>query len=118
MPQRVEQEILDASRGFADAQLTLQGSIDIDIQRIYTQACWYDSSTNEHEGCFALVNSGSDLESLVGDIVLVTYKKKSVWVYIVAATNLPTDIGLFRSAWIRIADLAEDEIGVRVEVRL
>ena len=113
-----EPELLDAARSYPNAQAALAGTVDPNQERIRASACWYDTSVSEYAGSFGLVKTGSAIEELVGDIVLVTYGHKSTWLYIVGSANLPTDLGIAREPWSRIADLALQSIRVRVEVQL
>jgi hypothetical protein len=120
----VELEILDASRGFTDAQIALEGEADPEINPVASvPTTWYDTGVDANVGCFALIRDGVDeLEHLVGEIVRVFHKDRSVFVYVLGGADLPetVDFALARTAWLLGVgvDLAIDEISVRIEVRL
>lgn len=112
-----EPELLDAARAYPNAQAALGGTVDPNQRRLRADACWYDTAVSDYAGSFGLARVGSPVEELVGDIVLVTYNHKSTWLYLVGSANLPTDLGIAREPWSRIADLALSAIRVRIEVR-
>lgn len=118
MLERDEPEILDGSRAWPEAQaiFSTQGVPDLRarISRM-VEASWYDTSVSEYEGAFCLIQSGSDLEYLVGDLLRVVYRQREVYVYCVGGAELTTDFALARRAYFALRDLAVDPITVIVQ---
>jgi hypothetical protein len=114
-----EPEILDGARAWPEAQAALRGVIDPNRRRWETEAYWYDTAINEHEGAFCMVQAGSEMEDLIGDVVEVRYLDKTIYVYCVGAADLATDYALARTAffWIELLDRDQISVGVQPVVR-
>lgn len=113
-----EPEILDGMRGLADAQAAFQGVPDPTSARYITDCGWYDTDVDEHEGFFCLVQADTDLEDLIGDVALIRTSAKSVLVYCVGATGLPTQLALARTAFVQLAALSDETIPVQAQAVL
>jgi hypothetical protein len=109
-----EPEILTATRSWDHSQAEFLGIPDPNRPAYGKLCAWYDTSVSEFEGACAMIQSGSALEDLVGDIVRVTYRDKEIFVYVIGGTELPTEIALTRMAWGRLENLSKDEIFVTV----
>lgn len=113
-----EQEVIIARKGWLDAQIELGGVSRPFSGEVY-MAGWVDTRIAEERGAFAIVDQAGPLAGLVGDILRIVNRDRNGFVYCVGATDLSAqeyDIALTRSAWARIAPLAEEEIAVVVEV--
>lgn len=107
--------ILDGSRAFPETQNAFSGPVDSTRARHLVACSWYDTSLSDYEGAFCLIQAGSELEELVGDIVSVKYRGKEIFVYCVGGAELTTDFALFRRAFFALEDLAYDEINAVVQ---
>jgi hypothetical protein len=112
---RDEPEILNGTRAWAEAQTYFQGIPDPTRTRYDVQCSWYGTSISEWEGSFCVIQAGSELEDLVGDIVQVFYRDRSCFLYCVGGADIPTPLALTRQAFLRIAALSNDEISVGVQ---
>lgn len=113
MLERDEIEILDGSRAWPEAQriFRLMGSPDPRTRTTrMVETSWYDTSASDYEGAFCLIQSGSELEHLVGDLVRVMYRDREIIVYCVGGAELDTDFALFRRAYFALTDLADPTI--------
>lgn len=106
--------ILDGLRGWLDSQAALRGVPDVTFRAAPTAAGWYDTSVDDHEGAFCLINNGSALEDLVGNVVQVDTDSDTIWVYCLGGAALDNDIALARTAFARLGMLSEDELDVVV----
>jgi hypothetical protein len=111
----LEPEILDGMRSYEAAQTAYAGVPDPTRTRFSTIAGWYDTSIDDNEGYFCMVQQGSRLEELIGDIVHIRYRRRSLNVYCIGGTALPTEIALFRAAYFRLQMLNTEEIKVTVQ---
>lgn len=111
-----EPEILDGSRAWAKTQQLFEGRVDPTRKRHAVKCTWYDTTVNEHEGAFCMVQAGSDLEDLVGDLVRVAWRNTEIFVYCIGGSaDLPYPLALSRRAMWHVADLAKDHIDVTVQ---
>jgi hypothetical protein len=108
-----EPEIFDGEKGFDDAQLAFAGTAD-PSRLIHAVACgWHHTSISQYEGAFCVVQTGSALEELVGDVVEVKHGTRTALVYCVGTSRaLITPISLSRPAFIRIAQLYLSDVRV------
>lgn len=113
MLERDEIEILDGSRAWPEAQriFHLMGSPDPRTRTArMVETSWYDTSASEYEGAFCMIQSGSELEHFVGDLIRVVYRDREIVVYCVGGAELDTDFALFRRAYFALTDLADATI--------
>lgn len=111
-----EPEIVDGSRAWVATQLLFKGQADPTRKRHTAHACWYDTTVDENEGAFCVIQAESELEELVGETVRVAYRNKVVYLFCVGgSSDLPVPLGLTRQAMMRLADLAKDHIDVTVQ---
>ncbi len=108
-----EPEILHGSRAWPEAQRIFR-AVGVAVPRSRTsrlvRTSWYDTSTSEYEGAFCLIQSGSNLEYLVGRLVRVLYHGREILVYCVGGGELDSEFALFRRAYFALTDLAIDHI--------
>lgn len=113
MADQTETEILDGTRSWNDAQAIFAGVPDPARTRYRVDCGWYDTIVEEHDGSFCMIKDGSALEELVGDFVQVDYGVRSIWVYCIGGSlDLPADLALQRTAFIRLASLQLETITV------
>lgn len=110
-----EPEILNGTRAWPETQAEFVGAPDPNRKRYAIESSWYDTTTNQHEGAFCMVQSGSEMEELIGDIVQVVYKNKQIYVYCVGSADLSADFALARTAFFNIELLSSDDILVGVQ---
>lgn len=113
MLERDEIEILNGSHAWNEAQTLFRTNVTPDPRTRMAQlvrTSWYDTSASEYEGAFCMVQSGGDLESLVGDLLRVSYREREVIVYCVGGAELDTEFALFRRAYFALTDLAIEAI--------
>lgn len=105
-----------AAYGWNTAQKMLAGPVT-GAPLAAATAEWHHTTLDPHEGAFALVRSGGPLEELVGDVIRVSHGGRSLYAYVVDATDdLDADLSLARRAFLALDDLSLDEVSVTVEV--
>lgn len=104
--------LLAARRAFAVAQSMLAGS-PIGQSRKVT-AGWYDSSVNPESGSFAVVQTGAGLDDLIGEVIVVAYKRRSVFAYVLQAADVPTQVAVTRRAFLALSVLTAEQIAATV----
>jgi hypothetical protein len=110
-----ELEVLDGLRAWDEAQAAFQGTLDTTRTRWLVDLGWYDTSIDDREGAFAMVQQGSDLEEMVGDVVRVDYGSKVAYVYMLGGADLSAPMSLSRPAYFRLAMLSVATIPVAVQ---
>lgn len=110
-----EPEILMGLRGFPDAQLDLAGSALSQWPGI-VDVSWYDTAIRPEVGSFAVVRDGGPMGDLVGEILRIVYGERSVFVYCIGASDVPTDLALARRAFLALDVLNRESISVLVQV--
>lgn len=111
-----EREVLIARKAFPDAQVELSGVSAPYSGGPYALG-WFGTRIVDERGAFAVVSEGGPLEDLIGEIVLLRYGQRSVFVYCVGASDIADyDIGVTRRAFAALAVLAKEEIAVLIEV--
>lgn len=110
-----ETEILNARRAFPMAQALLSG---VAVRRLPERVAvgWYGTETHPEAGAFAVVRDGFGLDELVGEVLQVTVAGRSVYVYVVGARGVPTDIALSRRAFFALGRLSRESLLAGVEV--
>lgn len=110
-----EADILRAALSFNDAQLALAGGLPTRVPELL-DCGWYGTNTVSTRGSFALVQGVKDTElDLVGEILRVSYRARSVLVLCVATARLPTPMALSRRAFTALALPQRESILVTVE---
>jgi hypothetical protein len=77
---------------------------------------WHGTSVEAHEGAFAVVSA--DFQALVGEVVQVRARGRSVAVYVIGVRRVPVDLSLSRRAFLSLAGLATLELRGRAGVVL
>lgn len=108
-------EILHARYDFDLAQRWLGGIVEQRLGDAYSCG-WYGTATQEDRGCLAIVNLNGPLLDYVGDRLNLSYKQRSVAVYVFGSGDIPYDIALARRPFMALELPAIDEIPVFVEV--
>lgn len=111
-------EELLASLPFVTAQTALAGPVEPRSTR-HTACSWHGLRVDSLRGSFAVVRTGSPLENLVGERLLVTdlRTRRTVYVYCRAeAVDLPDDLTLARRAFLALRPLWTETASVKVEV--
>ncbi|MGH2898977.1 MAG: hypothetical protein ACRDMZ_09920 [Solirubrobacteraceae bacterium] len=110
-----EPEILMGRRAFPTAQQLLAG---VPLRRLpaLVEVGWYGTETHSETGAFAVVRSGWGLDDLLGEVLKVTVGRRSVFVYVIGARGVPTDIALARRAFFEVGRLSHETLPAVVEV--
>lgn len=112
VPDIPEEEL--AAYGWNTAQRMLAGPVV--GAPMATTVEWHHTALDERIGAFAVAREGGPLESLVGDVVRITYGSRHAFVYVADVADLEADLSLARRAFFALADLALDEIQATLEV--
>jgi hypothetical protein len=77
---------------------------------------WYDSSVHPESGSFALVQTGAGLDDLIGEIIGVTFNRRTVYAYVLQAATLPDAqmLALARRAYAGLYRLSLEQITAAV----
>lgn len=97
--------VLDGMRGQEGSQAAFAGVPDPARSRFVADCGWYGPDADAHEGFFCLVQTGSAMVDLIGDVVIVTYGLLTVSAYCLGRASLPGGLSLSRPAWLRLAPL-------------
>lgn len=111
----VEPEILTGRRAFAVTQQLFEG---VPVRRLpaLVDVGWYGTETEPETGAFAVVRDGWGLDDLIGEVLKVTVGQRAVFVYVIGARGVPTDIALARRAFFAIGRLAHETLPALIEV--
>lgn len=101
-----------ARRAFATAQALLAGSPVEPASLV--DVGWHDSSVNAESGSFAVVGIGAGLDRLLGRIVQVSYRRRSVLVYVIATADVPVAFSLARRPFVALSVLSAESIRAMV----
>jgi hypothetical protein len=114
---RTEPELLVIRRAFPAAQALLAGAA---LSRVGTtvEVGWHSTETHPELGSsHALVRSGADLDDLIGEVLKITRgDREPVFVYVLGARDLPTDVSVARRAFLALGLLAVESVECIVEV--
>jgi hypothetical protein len=115
MARTTEREVLAGRRAFATAQQLLSG---VPVGRLAQRVDvgWYDTSTHPETGAFALVREAWGMGDLLGEVLRVSVGRREVFVYVVGARGIPTDIALARRAFLSLGRLSNESLRATVEV--
>lgn len=110
-----EPEILIGRRAFATAQTLFAG---VAARRLpeRTDVGWYGTETHAEIGAFAVVRDGWGLDDLIGEVLRVSVGRRAVFVYVVGARGIPTDIALARRAFLGLGLLSSEALSAVIEV--
>lgn len=113
-----ETELVIGRRSFASAQAAF--SLFQGVQSIHTlvSLSWHGTNTDVNEGSFAVVQTGSALEELVGEIVRVKVDARSVYAYVVTAADISVDMTLARRPFMAVGLLAQSPGGLNATVEV
>lgn len=95
-------EILIGRRAFLVAQRALSGIATTAIPTPLSVG-WYDTAVDPERGSFAVVSEDGEHADLIGEIISVSYRGRSVNAYVLGARSITSDIALQRRAFIAIA---------------
>lgn len=108
-----EPELVVARRAFTASQPALAGP-PLRYATEVAEVGWHGTAIDPERGAFALVRRG--LEDLVGEILSVAFERRVVYVYVLAARNVPSDLSLTRAAFLRVSPLWRDILAAEVGV--
>lgn len=110
-----EPEILTGRRAFPKAQQLLAG---VPLRRLpeRVNVGWYGTETHPEAGSFAVVRDGAGLDDLIGEVLRVAVGARSVFVYVVGARGVPTDLALARRPFLALGLLSQESLPAVVEV--
>lgn len=103
----IEPEILQGRRAYATAQSLFTGPTILRLPLVKTCG-WYGTSVEREDGSFAVVRVG--LEDMIGDIVKVEFRGRSVFAYVIGARDVPVDIALSRGLFQHLGPLWAESI--------
>jgi len=107
-----ETELMWGRRSFWTAQTWFAQFAGVQAVHQNVSINWHGTTTDLNAGSFAVVRSGSSLQSLVGDILKVWIGSRSVFVYCCADSDIIlTDISLYQRAFMAIGLLATPPAG-------
>jgi hypothetical protein len=106
--------VLAARQGFEDAQSALLGA----SQRLgHFTITWYGKDVSDETGSFALVSSKGPLSAYVGDVLSVTRRHTTVFVYVLgSARGLAGTLALARQPYLYLSLLCFDPVTADVGV--
>lgn len=110
-----EPEVMIARRAFPQAQALMAGPPLIGTSQ-YVRTGWHDSSLHPLEGAFALIDPQSGLDDLIGEVLAVHYRTKTIYVYCYEFAGMVVPFSLYRRAFLALELLTAEEILTRIEV--
>lgn len=111
-----EPELLAIRRAFPKAQELL---FSVPLSRIYAGPVgWHGTQVDPELGSSAaVVRSGAGLDELIGEVLRITVGDRTpVFVYVVGARDVPTDVSVARRAFMALGLLAVEHVEAIVEV--
>lgn len=107
-------EVTVGRRAFPVAQALFMGQPTSSPQELVVG--WYDSSVHPESGSFALVAAGAGFDDLIGEIIGVTFNKRTVYAYVIETATLPDPqvIGLARRAFAGLYRLSLEQLTAAV----
>lgn len=103
-----EPAVLAGRQGFLDAQAAFA---DPSSMLGLCPVSWYGTAVSDERGSFALVDPLGKVADRVGDILAVTCRGRTVYVYVIgSAPDLGADLALTRRAYLAISVLAIEPI--------
>ena len=115
MAEPVEPEVAAARRSW----LAAQAALDAPTVRVLPGTIatgWHDTSAHPERGFFAVVRQDGPLLDLIGELLRVSVRGRSVIVYCMASADVPFDLSLARRAMFPLAALPRDYVDCSVEV--
>src|SRR4051812_14325254 len=104
----IEPEILIGRRAFPVAQQLLAG---VPLRRLgRIDVGWNGTETHPEQGAFAVVRDGAGLGELVGEVLKVTAGSRVVFVYVIGARGVPTQVAVSRRAFLALGLLSLDSL--------
>lgn len=105
-----------AALGWYRSQQALGGAVIRNTAQV-VQVEWHGTSLDEHLGAFALAQTGSVMEDLVGERLRVTYRSRSIYVYVVDTSDeLDYPLSLTRRAFMALTLASKDFARMRTEI--
>lgn len=114
-PAIVEPEITAGRRAFPMAESLLE-DVPLSVAAVNMATGWHDTAISDEQGAFAVVRDGADLDDLIGEVLQITYKTRTIYVYCLGSAGVVADLSLARRAFLSLALLTEEAIGARVAV--
>lgn len=108
-------EIRYAMRPFPASQELLSGP-PLHASSRYIRTGWHDTLIFPLEGAFALIDPESGLDDLLGQVLAVHHRSRTVYVYCYTYASLPVPFSLYRRAFLGLDLLTTEEILARIEV--
>lgn len=115
MSDQVDEEILLARRALPKAQELLAGEVQASSAQSI-EVGWYDQNLDVEVPAFAVVHPAGDYADLVGEILKVSRRGKSVFVYVHRSADAGVDLALCRRAFLELGELWEDTITATVAI--
>lgn len=114
-----ESELVIGRRSFVAAQKYLSTFVSVVSTISNVSLSWHDTAVDLNEGSFAVVQSGSDLEDLVGEIVRVKVGRRTVFAYVVAESSMiQVDMTLAQRPFMAVGLLAQKPAGLRASLQV
>jgi hypothetical protein len=110
-----EVEVLAGRRAFPMTQQLLAGAIRSRMPAPI-ETDWHDTGLHPETGAFALVREDGGLDDLIGEIVKVTYGRRSVFVYVLASAQTVSSLSLARRAYFALLPLSKTPRKMLVEI--
>jgi hypothetical protein len=107
--------LLSARRAFPIAQQLLAG-VPILTPPLDLSIGWYDTALDPERGSFAVVAEGGEHEDLIGEVIAVSYRGRSVNAYVLGARGISAELALQRRAFLAIAVPSAESLEAQVEV--
>lgn len=114
-----EAETILAHRSFATAQGWM--ALFTNVETIFTSVSvnWHDTNVDVNDGSFAVVQTGSRLADLVGEIVRIAVGTRSVYAYVVSeSTVIPTEVTLTKRAFLALGLWAQHKAGLQSKLEV
>lgn len=111
----VEPELLVARRAFPTAQRLLAG---VAMRRLPSriEVGWFGTEVEPEAGAVAIVRLGAGLDDLIGEVLRVEVGDRSIFVYVLGARGIPTDLAVARRAFLALGLLSHEALPAVVEV--
>lgn len=107
--------VMIGRRAYPTAQVLLSGVPLYKIPR-FVDVGWYDTRIHPETGAFAVIREDGPLEELAGEVLRVTCGRRSTFVYCAGSADVPTDLALYRRAYLDLMLLSREAVPCIVEV--
>lgn len=114
----MELELQWSRRAFPKAQELLAGSPTSDAP-LRLDVGWHSNDVEAEAGAIAVVRDGAGLDAWLGQVLRVTsldHPDRAVFVFVLGARGVPTDLSLSRRAFLALGVLSLESLSCLVEV--